>query len=415
MWSSRRRLRRASEHWRAAELHSRRRVHVAKQVLAAAVVHVATFVEPPAQPLRALQRLIDGCGLWRRRHGRRPAAARAAAGGGGGAASRRGRRGGGLHRAARHGAAPRRSPRPCCTRSGGWKAWRRRPSRRRAGPRAGRCSPACGRGRRLPAAAPAGLRSARLSSHAPGAAVARATCCRSRWGSSRSRERPNRGRPGAPRLTWRKRRLRGALGGSGPAERRQRPRWRALPARRDDALARRAADGLEVSADGLGALRPQLGPRLFAVGTTAAVDPRRAGLAGWGYGATAASPSALQRRPALGAALPRWALPSLRGTGSSHSNSSSGSNSSSSRAAAAPAAATRARTSPRRTFIWWALGRRHLGTRGCGGWKAPQSRASRCAPPAFGCCGCAPPRSCRAVPAGAGTGPRGCGAIPPPP
>ena len=48
------------QHWRAVELSYWGRVHVAKQVLAAAVVHVATFVEPPAQPLKALQRLIDG-------------------------------------------------------------------------------------------------------------------------------------------------------------------------------------------------------------------------------------------------------------------------------------------------------------------------------------------------------------------
>ena len=48
------------QHWRGVGLTYAGRVHVAKQVLAAALVHVATFVAPPSQQLDAIQRMIDG-------------------------------------------------------------------------------------------------------------------------------------------------------------------------------------------------------------------------------------------------------------------------------------------------------------------------------------------------------------------
>ena len=48
------------QHWRGVDLSYAGRVHVAKQVLAASLVHVATFIEPPQPQLHAIQRLIDG-------------------------------------------------------------------------------------------------------------------------------------------------------------------------------------------------------------------------------------------------------------------------------------------------------------------------------------------------------------------
>ena len=48
------------QHWRGVDLSYAGRVHAAEQVLAASLVHVATFIEPPAPQLHAIQRLIDG-------------------------------------------------------------------------------------------------------------------------------------------------------------------------------------------------------------------------------------------------------------------------------------------------------------------------------------------------------------------
>ncbi|KIZ03740.1 hypothetical protein MNEG_4222 [Monoraphidium neglectum] len=47
------------QHWRGVDLTYEGRVRVAKQVLAATLVHTATYAAPPAAQLRSLQRLID--------------------------------------------------------------------------------------------------------------------------------------------------------------------------------------------------------------------------------------------------------------------------------------------------------------------------------------------------------------------